>query len=299
MVVCSDPYLTRRVDEPTIAERPDPVLHGGPEAPGPFTPEQLAQYDRDGYLFFPALFSGEEIQNSIDELQRLRMNPVTLNMCETVTELESNEVRSIFRVHETSDVFNTLARQPRLLDAARQILGSEVYVHQSRVNYKPGLKGKEFYWHSDFETWHAEDGMPRPRALSVSILLTENHPYNGPVMVIPGSHRSYIRCMGWQPKNHYQQSLKKQEYGVPDPVSLEVLVNNGGIEAPTGPAGSVLFFECNLMHGSNGNITPYPRSNVFFVYNSVENACVEPFYAEERRPEYIAARSFEPLKPLP
>ena len=52
---------------------------------------------------------------------------------------------------------------------AEQILGSQVYIHQSRVNLKPGFKGKEFYWHSDFETWHIEDGMPRMRALSCSI----------------------------------------------------------------------------------------------------------------------------------
>jgi hypothetical protein len=43
---------------------------------------------------------------------------------------------------------------------ARQLLGSDVYVHQSRVNFKPGFNGQDFYWHSDFETWHAEDGMP-------------------------------------------------------------------------------------------------------------------------------------------
>ncbi|MFQ5599830.1 MAG: ectoine hydroxylase, partial [Candidatus Krumholzibacteriia bacterium] len=57
----------------------------------------------------------------------------------------------------------------------------------------------------------------------------------------------------------------------------------------------VVFFDCNAMHGSNGNITPYPRSNVFFVYNSVENALVEPFGGLEPRPEYIASRDFRPI----
>lgn len=63
---------------------------------------------------------------------------------------------------------------PRLLDIAQFLLDDEVYIHQSRLNYKPGFRGKEFYWHSDFETWHVEDGMPRLRALSISITLTEN-----------------------------------------------------------------------------------------------------------------------------
>src|SRR3546814_5528692 len=83
--------------------------------------------------------------------------------------------RSIFRVHELSDRLARLARDPRLIHIARQILGSEVYMHQSRANMKPGFKGKEFYWHSDFETWHVEDGMPGMRALSCSALLTDNN----------------------------------------------------------------------------------------------------------------------------
>ena len=182
---------------------------------------------------------------------------------------------------------------------ARQILGSEVYVHQSRVNLKPGFDGKEFYWHSDFETWHVEDGMPRMRALSASIALTHNHPFNGPLMLIPGSHKTFIPCVGKTPDEHYRQSLKKQEYGVPDQASLKRLTDRGGIVAPTGPAGSVLFFDCNTMHGSNSNISPFARSNVFFVYNSVENALTEPHCGLKPRPEHIATReSFRALEPI-
>jgi hypothetical protein len=73
------------------------------------------------------------------------------------------------------------------------------------------------------------------------------------------------------------------------------LVEEGGIETITGPPGSAVYFDCNVMHGSNGNITPLPRSNVFFVYNSVENAMVEPFAAPAPRPEFIGARTIEPL----
>ena len=35
------------------------------------TPEQLQQFDRDGYLFFPALFTPEEIRTLTDEVPRL------------------------------------------------------------------------------------------------------------------------------------------------------------------------------------------------------------------------------------
>jgi ectoine hydroxylase len=61
-----------------------------------------------------------------------------------------------------------------LLDIAQFLLDEELYIHRSRLNYKPEFRGKEFYRHSDFETWRVEDGMPRMRALSMSITHTEN-----------------------------------------------------------------------------------------------------------------------------
>uniref|UniRef100_UPI00403FEDEE phytanoyl-CoA dioxygenase family protein n=1 Tax=Streptomyces sp. DSM 41540 TaxID=3448657 RepID=UPI00403FEDEE len=84
----------------------------------------------------------------------------------------------------------------------RQILGSDVYVHQSRINVKPGFGASGFYWHSDFETWHAEDGLPNMRAVSVSIALTENLDTNGGVMIMRGSHKSFVGCAGETPKDN-------------------------------------------------------------------------------------------------
>jgi ectoine hydroxylase len=116
-------------------------------------------------------------------------------------------------------------------------------------------------------------------------------------MLVPGSHRHYVSCAGRTPERHYEQSLRRQEYGVPEPDALEALVRQGGVVAPVGGAGSVVLFDCNTMHGSNGNITPWPRSNVFFVYNSVENALEEPFSGQDSRPEHIASREFTALTP--
>src|SRR3546814_15779732 len=88
-----------------------------------------------------------------------------------VTEPQSREIRSIFEIHAQSPVMARLAADARLADVARFLLGDEVYIHQSRLNYKPGFKGREFYWHSDFETWHVEERMPRMRALSMSVTI--------------------------------------------------------------------------------------------------------------------------------
>ena len=299
MFVQEDLYPSRIQDDVAFLERTDPVVYEGGPVSQRLTPEDLRQYENSGYLFAEGLLQAEEISSLTDEFRRLARAPDLRESEELITEPDSDEVRSIFRVHRLSQVFDWLARDTRILDVARQILGSEANLHQSRVNLKPGFHGKEFYWHSDFETWHVEDGMPRMRALSASIALTDNYPFNGPLMLIPGSHKTFVPCVGSTPKDHYRQSLKKQEYGVPDQVSLKRLADQGGIVAPTGPAGSVVFFDCNTMHGSNSNISPFARSNVFFVYNSVENSLSEPYCGLKPRPEHIAAReSFHALEPL-
>src|SRR5699024_9918673 len=59
--------------------------------------------------------------------------------------------------------------------------------------------------------------------------------------------------------------------------------------------GGAIVFDSNCMHGSGGNITPYPRSNIFIVFNSVENTCTKPFSANNTRPEFLAARDFTPV----
>jgi ectoine hydroxylase len=290
----SDPYPTRKAGEPALLYRTDPVVYGGPDD-GPADADALASFDEKGFLTVDELLGAEEIERYRAELRRLSEDAAVLADERTVTERGSDEVRSIFEVHKVSEVFAELTTDPRVVGRARQLLGSDVYVHQSRVNYKPGFKGKDFYWHSDFETWHAEDGMPRMRAVSISIALTENFVHNGGLMIMPGSHRTFVSCVGETPDDHYRESLRGQEIGTPDPDSLSILANKHGIDLFTGPAGSATMFDCNCMHGSNGNITPFPRSNVFIVFNSVENTCEEPFAAPSRRPEFIAARDFTPV----
>jgi len=286
----NDVYESRAVQEAAIMARQDPVVYGNGQYAKALDADSLESYDRNGFIVIEDLLSAEEVEMLLNEVHRLSEEGARENWKEAIREPDSDLVRSVFSVHRLSSVFDRLARDPRLLNVARQILGSEVYIHQSRVNYKPGFHGKEFYWHSDFETWHVEDGMPAMRAISCSVLLTDNTSANGPLMLIPGSHRQFVACPGLTPENHYEQSLRRQEYGVPDPVSLKMLADMGGIHQVVAKAGSVVFFDCNTMHGSASNITPWPRANVFMVYNSVHNMLVEPLHGLKPRPEYIAAR---------
>lgn len=132
--------------------------------------------------------------------------------------------------------------------------------------------------------------MPRMRALSASLLLTDNVTVNGPLMLIRGSHRHYVRCPGRTPDEHYKESLQEQEYGTPPNGLLAKLVERGELVQALGPAGSVIFFDSNTMHCSTGNLSPFPRHNVFVVYNSMDNQLQAPFSGKPARPDFLAAR---------
>ncbi|MEV6909659.1 ectoine hydroxylase [Amycolatopsis sp. NPDC051071] len=288
-----DSYPTRITGKPEHLPRAHPTVWGT-EADGPLDGATLANHEARGYTVVDQLLSPGEIQTYWQELVRLSSGDHRDDE-RVITEAKTGEVRSIFDVHETSELIAELVRDPRVLDRARQILGSEVYIHQSRVNYMPGFKGTGFYWHSDFETWHAEDGMPSPRAVSCSIALTDNYPFNGGLMLMPGSQRTFVQCAGETPEANYKSSLKEQRVGVPSEEDITALAAEYGIDQFTGQAGSALWFDSNVMHGSSNNITPYPRSNIFVVFNSVENALREPFAAIEPRPAFIAGRDSSPL----
>jgi ectoine hydroxylase len=293
-----DIYPSRKAAEPEVLPRHDPVAYKPWEPGAPLSREQIEHFDGHGYLVLEDVFDEREVQALQQELRRMLGDPSSLDGETVITEPGGTEIRSIFAMHEQSRLMRRLAADERLAGVASYLLDDEVYIHQSRLNYKPGFKGKEFYWHSDFETWHTEDGMPRMRALSASVLLAENTPDNGPLMLIPGSHRVYVSCVGETPEDHYLQSLKKQEYGVPDELSLAELAHKHGIVAPTGKPGTVILFDCNTMHGSNGNITPFPRANAFMVYNAVSNRLAAPFGAATPRPGFVAEREPKPIEPV-
>lgn len=293
-----DVYPSRTGDRARLLDRVDPIVYTESHSTNaPLTDAQTDFYRRNGYLVAHKLFDTSEIRVLSKELERLQAENRDSDLDSVIREPQSDELRSIFEVHKTSPVLARLASDSRIVDIATYLLGSDVYIHQSRLNNKPGFRGKEFYWHSDFETWHVEDGMPYMRALSVSISLTENVPSNGPLMLVPGSHKKYISCPGETPDDHYRESLRRQEYGVPPDDLLGELVNSSGIDTVTGPAGSVTFFDCNTMHGSSSNISPFPRANAFIVYNSVNNQPVDPFGTSAPRPGFLAERSdFTPVQ---
>ena len=246
--------------------------------------EQLAQFDRDGYLFFPGLFKPQEIQVLNDEVPALYAQ----RRPENVREKTGDVVRTNFAAHLYSYPFAKLARHPRMVEPVKQIFGEELYMHQFKINGKMAFDGDVWQWHQDYGTWLNDDQMPEARAMNVAIFLDEVNEFNGPLMFIPGSHKQGVLDAG------HDTSTTSYPLWVISNESIRKLVENGGIVAPKGPAGSMILFHGCLVHASTSNLSPWNRVSVYLSLCAVSNH-IRRF----KRPGYIAHRDFTPIQCLP
>jgi ectoine hydroxylase len=248
------------------------------------TPQQLQQFDREGYLFFPSLFTPPEIKALTDEVPALYAQ----RRPENVRERTGDVVRTNFAAHLYSYPFAKLARHPRMVEPIKALFGEDVYMHQFKINGKQAFDGDVWQWHQDYGTWMNDDQMPEARAMNVAIFLDEVNEFNGPLMFIPGSHKQ-----GVLDAKHDTSTTSYPLWTINNDVITQ-LVAQGGIAAPKGPAGSMILFHGCLVHASTSNLSPWNRVSVYLSLCAVSNH-IRRF----KRPDYIAHRDFTPIECLP
>ena len=244
------------------------------------TQAQIDQFHTEGWLLLPDLFTTEEV----DLLRREALTIYDENRPEVWRE-KDGAPRTAFAAHKYNEAFRLLGAHPRMIDPVEQVFGERVYMHQYKINAKSAFTGAVWQWHQDYGTWKRDDGMQLPRAMNISIFLDEVMPINGPLMLVPRSH------LAGDLKASHDLETTSYPLWTLDEETVTRLVKEGGIVAPTGKPGSMLMFHGNLVHGSAGNITPYPRKIVYLTLNAVSTYSRKP-----TRPEFIAHQDFAPIE---
>jgi ectoine hydroxylase len=244
--------------------------------------DQVRHFEDEGYLFLPGVFAAAEMDVLTAEVPGI----FAQERPEVIREKGSNAPRSAFHVQTWNEPFGLLARHPRLIGPVVELLGSDrLYMHQFKINAKAAFDGAVWQWHQDYATWHADDDMPEPRAMNVALFLAEANEFNGPLMFIPGSHRSGRIAAG------HDVTTTSYPLWTIDNETITKLVERGGIVAPKGPAGSMLMFHGNLVHASGSNLTPWSRWIVYLSLNRCDNA-IRRF----TRANWIANRDLTPIE---
>jgi ectoine hydroxylase len=249
---------------------------------------EIEQFRSQGYLFFPNLFTDEELS-----VLRFAMSEVLDSANRNIKMEESGDtIRMIKGIHSYNDVIRRLTFHPRIVEPSEQLLGSKIYVHQTRLTLKEGLKSspsKGYPWHQDYSSFLRLDGMLEPRALVVAVFLDDVTACNAPLMMIPGSHKRGLvinRSSAPDPDPNIQLVIEGD--------LIQELVEDHGIVAQLGTAGSVVIMDVAMVHGSTENISPMNRAFYYVIFNSTENKCTNLL----RGDDYEASGDFTTITPL-
>lgn len=244
---------------------------------------ELKQFDEDGYLLFENVFSAEEVSVLTDELQRIYDMER-----EEVWRESSGVVRTAFAAHQYSEPFRRVGAHPRLVEPVSQLLDGDVYIHQYKINAKAAFEGDVWQWHQDYGTWARDDLMPEPRAMNIALFLDDVTEFNGPLWLIPGSHKQGVLEAGHdlETTSYPLWTLNKK--------TITRLAHERGIISAKGQAGTVLMFHSNIVHASSPNIGPWGRTIVYLSLCHVEN-----HIRQFKRAEWIAHRDFAPIDAMP
>lgn len=251
------------------------------------TDEQVTEYRDKGWTLLPEVFSAEE---------RAVMEAAAFDVLERpgpeVARETDGSPHVCWGMHLFDERLGALTRHPKMLGPVEQLLGQKVFVHQSRINIKQ-QNGSIVEWHQDWGTYHRVDGIPEPRGIMIGIFLDDVRAVNAPVLAIPGSHINGLvseAIIDDTVEDH--ERAAKYRYDI-TPGTMKRLVDENGLEAIEGTAGSVLLMNMAVVHGSSVNISPLRRLLLYVNVSAVDNRG-ESF----ERPEYYAARDFAPLMPL-
>jgi len=257
-------------------------------APMKLTPQQLAQYDRDGFLIIPDMVSPDMVRQLRAELQEVAAMD---DEC-VYREKDGVTARTIYNLHNLEhptgrEGFAELTSSKDMLTPVSQLLGDDaLYVVHSKCNLKQGLVGGIWGWHQDFGIWRY-DGIPSPEIATALVMLDEATELGGCLYFVPGSHKAETLLAE---RNAINTGTSLRTLTAPQ--MEDIVAKYGEPVAVKGKPGTVAIFHSNLVHGSGHNMSTHARWQLYLVYNTVAN---RPRPVENPRPEYQSSRIARPI----
>jgi len=220
----------------------------------------VEQYRERGYLVVPDVLDADILARVRGALDELVTKASSIHEHTDVYDLEPGhspqtpKVRRIKLPHAHTPVFWDLAQYPALVAILEKLLGpSGVRLHGSKINLKEPHYGSPVEWHQDWAFYpHTNDDL-----LAVGVMLDDAFLENGPLLVVPGSHKGPV----WD--HHSPDGFF---CGAMDPSRNEV--DFASAVPLTGRAGSMSFHHVRLVHGSAQNVSDKPRRLLLYEYSA-------------------------------
>ncbi len=251
-------------------------------APIRLTDEQLARFDRDGYLVVENLIDRQRVAALGDRVReythggrdagslRVQIEPRVTRGEERV-EHSGDGIRKIDGLVEHDDLFRALGTDSSVVTVITQILGPDVKMFRNALLMKPPHVGSTKGMHQDAPYWPIE---PMSEC-SCWFALDDATPENGCMGVLPGAHKR-----GALPHMHVTDDyvVEDDRYSMDDLVLAPVMAGGG------------LFFHALLPHYTAPNSSDHWRRAIALSYMSAQSR----YTKEGGGPEYlrIAGRNY-------
>ncbi len=220
----------------------------------------VAFYRANGYLVVPDVLDVPTLATASGEMKRILEGARAVTTHTEMYDLEPGHrpddprVRRVKTPHRFFPVFQALMRHPRLVAILRDLLGDAIRLHSSKINLKSPRYGSPVEWHQDWAFYpHTNDDL-----LAVGVMLDDCTSDNGPLMVVPGSHRGPV----------FDHHAGGCFCGAIDPAVIRDEIARA---VPlTGRAGSMSFHHVRLVHGSAQNVSSLPRTLLLYEYGAAD-----------------------------
>ena len=228
------------------------------------TADQRRDWDEDGFVVLRGLFDPPAVRAQMDRAVELcrraaageRLPHGSFVAPETNSwpgAVEPEDfVSKVFLLHHWDPVFGPVSRDPGILAAVADLLGDDLDCFLSQFIFKnPGAIGQP--WHQDSYYFPFEPD----HQVGVWIAVTPATEENGPLWVLPGSHREAVH-------EHVADQRPDANVGY-----VEIVDHDMGDEVCVlMDAGDVLVFDSHLMHRSKDNASDGARAAMVFHYGA-------------------------------
>lgn len=225
------------------------------------TPEQLEQYHQQGYAVLEGFLSPEEVSHFRETAREDMRQATAADGMMQKGDKQGNKTLLKMWFHADDDVYGLIARDARLVELARQILGDDdIYLYSHKMTMKEPREGGAWEWHQDYGYWY-DNKCLAPDMLSIWIALDPSVKANGCLQILPGSHKlgrlNHVRIEG--------QTQVDEEY-------IEAALKRFDLMYVEMQPGDAVVFDCNMLHRSDANTSDGPRWGYIASYNTSVNA---------------------------
>jgi phytanoyl-CoA hydroxylase len=224
------------------------------------TQEELDRYDQQGYLVITDAVPPKRLAEVIAETERMHDVAHTIETGTSMLDVDSAHtpeyprVRRIKSQHEHSEFFRAFAAEPLIMDLLAPLMPSGIRLHNTKINMKSAGVGESIEWHQDWAFYpHTNDDV-----LAVGIYLDDCTLDNGPMLVIPRTHKGLV----------YDHHEAGYFCGATDPANIAEQIARA--VSLTGPAGTLTLHHARLLHGSAFNRSTNSRRFLLQAYAAVD-----------------------------